>query len=137
MLNGVLSKNIIRLEPKYNITSLTVYFTEKELKKYRKSYFTYTESQRQEALNDPRIVHFTSTYLDNRPWVIDCNHPFSGKWNAYKEKSPWRELNLSKDNRSVKKKIARNMVMCLPKPIRIEFTGFIHAYIKPLKYLIK
>ena len=134
VLNGILSKKIIRLSPKYNLTSLTVYFTEDELKRYRKSFFTYPESQRQEALSDPRIVHFTSTYLDNRPWVTDCHHPFSKKWNEYKEKSPWCEHSVSRDNRSLKKKIARNLVMCLPRSIRIEVTGFIHAYVKPLKY---
>ena len=135
VLNGVLSSKIMRISPKYNITSLTVYFSEKELKRYRKSYYTHTEKERMEALEDPRIVHFTSTYLDNRPWIENCNHPFKDKWMEYKQLSPWCDKELAKDNRSKKKIVARKMAMKLPKFLRIELTGFIHAYIKPLKYI--
>lgn len=136
VLNGVLSSQLMSVDPKYNVTSLTVYFNEKELKKYRKSYHTYTDEERKAALSDPRIVHFTSTFLDNRPWVEDCSHPFKDKWNYYKSKSPWKDRELAKDNRSKKKRIARNIAMKLPKLFRIEITGFIHAYIKPLQYII-
>ena len=136
VLNGVLSSKIMRVNPKYNVTSLTVYFSEKELKRYRKSYYTHTEKERKEALEDPRIVHFTSTFLDNRPWVENCNHPFREKWEFYKKMSPWNDMALAKDNRSKKKIIAKNIAMKMPKSLRIETTGFIHAYIKPLKYIM-
>lgn len=135
VLNGVLSTKIMRVSPKYNITSLTVYFNEKELKRYRKSYYTHSEAERKEALSDPRIVHFTSTFLDNRPWVEECKHPFKDKWDYYKMESPWKNQEPSKDNRSKKKKAVRIIVMKLPKSLRIEITGFIHAYIKPLPYI--
>ncbi len=136
VINGVLSSEIMRLNPKYNVTSLTIYFNEKELKRYRKSFFTHSEEERKEALNDPRIIHFTSTYVDNRPWVEGCHHPFKDKWDYYKSKSPWSIYSLSKDKRSKMKKIARCLAMMIPKKLRIEVTGFIHAYIKPLKYII-
>ncbi len=135
VLNGVLSSQLLRLNPKFNITSLSVYFCEKDLKKYRKSYYTHTDEERNEALNDPRIVHFTSTYLDNRPWVENCNHPYRDKWDEYKAKSPWKDTGLAKDKRSKMKKIARTIALKMPKALRVELTGFVHAYIKPQPYL--
>ncbi len=135
VLNGILASSMLKLHPKYNITSLTVYFTEKELRRYRKSFHTHTEEERQEALKDARIVHFTSTYMDNRPWIENCNHPYKNKWEYYKSESPWCEKEPSADNRSRKKKIARNIAMKMPRFVRIETTGFVHAYIKPLKYI--
>lgn len=136
VLNGVLADQLMRIAPKFNITSLTIYFSEKELRKYRKSFYTHTEKERSEALSDPRIVHFTSTFLDNRPWVEHCHHPYRKKWDDYKEISPWRDVKSSKDNRSKMKKIARMLALKMPPAIRIETTGFVHAYIKPLRYLI-
>ena len=108
VLNGILSKDMMQLSPKYNMTSLLFYFSSNEVKKYRKSKINYSEEERQCALNDPRIIHFTSTYLDVRPWVEGCNHPYVERWRNYKEKSPWSNERIKEDTRSKKKKIARN-----------------------------
>lgn len=135
VLNGVLSKRLKVLSPKYNLTSLSVYFTSRELKIYRKSYFNYTEEERREALSDARIIHFTSIYLDNRPWVKGCSHPYVSMWYEYKEKSPWKDEALKTDNRPVMKQLAGKMAMGLPKKMRLMITGIMHAYVKPMKYI--
>lgn len=136
VLNGILAREMLRLSPKYNLTSLSFYFTNKELLKYRKSYINYTEEELTEALNDARIVHFTSTYLDVRPWVEGCRHPYTQKWRDYKEKTPWKSRALGKDSRNVAKRIVRKVVMIIPSKLRLGVTGFIHAYVKPLKYVL-
>ena len=89
-----------------------------------------------EALADARIIHFTSTYLDVRPWVEGCKHPYMNQWYEYMEKTPWKGYALQKDNRSIKKKIIRKILMCIPSLLRLILTGFIHAYVKPLKYVL-
>lgn len=136
VLNGILAKELIRLLPKYNLTSLSFYFTSQELLLYRKSYINYTEEERMDALDDARIIHFTSTYLDVRPWIKGCQHPYTQKWHEYKEKTPWKDQVLRKDNRNIFTKIVRKIFVFMPSPIRILLTGFIHAYIKPLKYVL-
>ena len=137
VLNGILGKEMVRLSPKYNLTSLSFYFTADELIIYRKSYINYTEKERQDALGDARIVHFTSTYLDVRPWVEGCRHPYAERWREFKDKTPWKGQPLRKDNRNLKKRIVRKLVMCLPSGLRLHVTGIMHAYVKPLKYMIK
>lgn len=135
VLNGILSREMLRISPKYNLTSLTVYFTAKELTIYRKSYVNYTEAERQDALRDARIIHFTSTYMDVRPWIKGCGHPYAGMWREYKEKTPWAKELLRKDSRKSSKKVASQCALILPRRIRIFMTGFLHAYVKPLRYL--
>ncbi len=136
VLNGIIAKELLRVSPKYNLTSLSVYFSAEELIQYRKSYVNYTEKERAEALNDARIVHFTSTYLDVRPWVEGCRHPYAESWLTYKDQTPWKDQPLRKDDRSRRKKFARKMVMLLPNKLRLRLTGFLHAYVKPLKYIL-
>lgn len=136
ILNGVLSMKLKRLSPKYNLTSLSVYFTAEELKIFRKSYIAYSEDERQKALADARIIHFTATYLDVRPWVENCQHPYADRWLRYKEMSLWADEPCMRDNRSAKMRLARKVVLLLPKYLRLQITGAIHAYIKPLKYVL-
>lgn len=137
VLNGILAKELLRLLPKYNLTSLSFYYTAKELRLYRKSYINYTEEERVESLKDARIIHFTSTYLDVRPWSGgECRHPYAHKWHEYKEKTPWKEQVFGNDNRSIIKKAVQKTAMLMPKKIRLLITGFVHAYIKPLKYIL-
>lgn len=136
ILNGILSKELVQLSPKYNLTSLAFYFTTDELIQYRKSCINYAEEERLDALKDARIVHFTSTYLDVRPWVEGCQHPYADRWLRYKEMSLWADESCMRDNRSAKKRLARKMILLLPKYLRLQITGFIHAYIKPLRYVL-
>lgn len=135
VLNGILSEDLIKLSPKYNITSLSIYFTSAELKRYRKSFINYSETERREALNDARIIHFTSTYVDNRPWMEACQHPYANRWIAYKAGTPWKDEPLRKEQRKRMNKIVRQVALKIPRVLRIELTGFIHAYIKPLRFL--
>lgn len=135
VLNGIGSGKMEIISPKYNLTSLSIYFDIKEVTKYRKPKFHYTEEERQEALKDARIVHFTSTFMDVRPWVEGSRHPYAKVWKEYKSKSMWSDTPMQKDNRSKKKILSRKLAMMLPHDMRLACTGFIHAYIKPLKYI--
>ena len=135
VLNGILAKRMLLVSPKYNLTSLSVYFTAEELVRYRKSSVNYTEQERCEALEDARVVHFTSTFLDVRPWMEGSKHPYAKEWCFYKGRSPWKDEPLRRDNRSGKKKAACRLMGILPRGLRLELAGFMHAYIKPLRYL--
>lgn len=137
VLNGIAARDMKIISPKYNLTSLSFYFSEEEVKIYRKPSYHYSQKELEEAIEDARIVHFTSSYIDVRPWVEGSCHPYAAKWNNIKNSSLWKEQSVSKDNRSIKKKIGRRCVMILPDKPRIFLTGFMHAYIKPLKYVRK
>lgn len=136
VLNGVLKDRICVLPPKYNLTSLSIYLSVEEVNKYRKPYRHYSNDELQASLDDPRIIHFTSTFLDSRPWVVDSHHPYCEEWLKYKRMSPWYEKDLIHDTSKMSKRMASYALRLLSPKIRYSIAGFLHAYIKPLKYAI-
>lgn len=136
VLNAIAATNMKVVSPKYNLTSLSFYFSPEEVLTYRKPHFHYSEGEMKEALEDARIIHFTSSFMDVRPWVKGSIHPYARQWEQLKNNSMWSDLPIGKDNRSVKKRMAAKLVMLLPVKVRLSVTGFLHAYIKPLKYVI-
>lgn len=136
VLNGIAANDMKIISPKYNLTSLSFYFSLDEVKRYRKPFFHYTEAELQEALSDARIIHFTSSFMDVRPWVEGSKHPYAHKWMEYKKRSLWCDKSPMHDNRSYKKKIARTLVLKLPRKMRLYLVGILHAYVKPLRYIV-
>lgn len=137
VLNGIAATNMKIISPKYNLTSLSIYFNTNEVRIYRKPYFHYMEEEMKEALEDVRVVHFTSTFVDVRPWIDGSSHPYANRWLKIKNSSMWKDQIIEKDNQNIKKRITRKCVMVLPIKIRLWVTGFLHAYVKPLKYVRK
>lgn len=137
VLNGIAATNMKIISPKYNLTSLSIYFNIDEVRIYRKPYFHYMEEEMKEALEDVRVVHFTSSYVDVRPWIEGSNHPYADRWMIIKNSSMWKNQLIKKDKQNIKKRIAKKCVKILPVKIRLWVTGFLHAYIKPLKYVRK
>lgn len=137
VLNGITAASMKSISPKYNLTSLSFYFSGDEVRIYRKPFFHYSDGELIEALKDARIVHFTSSFMDVRPWVEGSRHPYTDKWIQIKKSSMWRDQPLEKDTRSIKKRMARKCLMILPVKLRLPAAGFLHAYIKPLKYVLK
>lgn len=135
VLNGILAKKMKIIPLKYNVTSLSIYFDIDEITKYRKPFFHYNENERRESLDDARIIHFTSTYTDVRPWTRGSKHPYANEWIKIKNESLWNNYMLENDKRGIKKKICSSLVLLLPRNIRLFITGIMHAYVKPIRYV--
>lgn len=85
-----------------DLISVTIFhdFSYRELLVYRKTADEYyTEIQLREAVNNPSIVHFTTSFLSKRVWMIDCEHQYVDEWLMCKSISPWKENELWADNR--------------------------------------
>ncbi len=138
VLNGVLNGAFKILPPEYNLTTLKCAFDYRELKMYRKSNVMYKEDEYCNAKNRPVIIHFTNSFMVDRPWMIDSNmlHPFSKLWMSYKEKSLWKDKPLYRKKRGTRGMI-ESILHRLPRKIVILVMGFIFCYIKPLKYQIR
>ncbi|MBD5523911.1 MAG: glycosyltransferase family 8 protein [Lachnospiraceae bacterium] len=137
VLNGIAATDMKIISPKYNLTSLSIYFSPNEVQVYRKPCFHYSKEEIKEAMEDVRVVHFTSSFVDVRPWIEGSLHPYASRWKMIKNSSMWKNQPSAKDNQNIKKRIARRLAMILPIKIRLHVTGFLHAYIKPLKYVRK
>ena len=132
VINGTISNKIKILDFRYNCYTAAFDFSYKELLKYRKPSEFYSETEVVEAVKNPAIVHFTTSFLSLRPWVEGCKHPYVGEWLRYKAMSPWADVPIRKDNRSGKKKLAVKIFNALPRGLAVGIAGILHARVVPM-----
>lgn len=134
-LNAVLSQNTFCFEPKFNSITIFYDFNYQEMIQYRKPPEFYCEQQIQEAIENPTIIHFTTSFMSTRPWYVGCEHRYVQKWLTYKEKSPWFDTPLWQQNPpSGAKGLYICMVKRMPRKMAIGVSGILQAYGRPLLY---
>lgn len=132
VINGTYSKFIRQLSLENNCYTALFDFSYSDLIKFRKPSVYYSESDVNNALADPAIVHFTSSFLSLRPWVEGCQHPYADKWLEYKALSLWADEPLKKDGRSFKKKASLRIYKLLPSSMAVAVAGFLHSKVIPM-----
>ena len=135
-LNGVLGpKNqIYELPAKYNAQRIFFDFTYEQLMKLRKPEYHLTKDEYLEAIDNPVIVHFTSTFITGtRPWFKKDNHKFTKEYLYYKSISEWKDEPLRKDDRKLRKKIMTIICRFTPKFIMIPIMSYLHSTWYPKK----
>jgi len=132
-LNAVLSDDTYCFEPCFNSVSIYFDFSYDELLVYRKPPGFYKRSLINKAVTEPYIVHFTTSFLSKRPWIIGCQHKYVDVWLMYKSMSPWKDTPLWKDNTGIMKRIVVKILKKLPRGVMIRLAGFAQAYGRPWK----
>ena len=137
-LNAVLSKETYCFEPRFNSVTIFYDFTYKEMMTYRKPPKFYKEKDIKKAVEEPVLIHFTTSFLSRRPWIEGCEHIYVDKWMKYKEMTPWNNKELWKYK---KKKgisgIYTSLIEKMPRSVAIWFSGILQAYGRPLLLKIK
>lgn len=125
LLNELVKGKFKIIEPRFN--AITSYFemNYEELLRYRKPVNFYSKKVIEDAVSRPVIVHFTSTFLENRPWQKGSKHLFKKQWIDYCDKY---EIQWKSKTTNKKLKIVFN---ALPKGIAIYIFGILQAYIRP------
>lgn len=137
VINGTISNEFKLVSPKYNLTALAYDFTYKEMQIYRKPSFGYSEDEWEEAKNDPRIIHFTTSFLSIRPWYEGSMHPYAGSWKEVHDRTPWKNCtHREMKNRASRDRRERAYHM-FPRSISVRMAGFLHAYVKPIVYALR
>lgn len=132
-LNAVLSHDTYCFEPRFNSVTIFYDFSYKEMMIYRRPPKFYTEEQVKEAIENPSIIHFTTSFKSLRVWMKGCKHRYANEWMKYKNMSPWRDNELWNDNRPIWKKGCLKIYRCLPDWLTIRFAGVLQVYGRPLK----
>lgn len=112
-------------------------FTYKEMLTYRKPPKFYTEGEVNEAVVNPSIIHFTTSFLSKRAWMKGCEHRYVGEWLKYKGMSPWRDEPLWEDNRPQWKQTGAKVIMKMPKGLAIRLARLMQAYGRPWMNRVK
>jgi len=131
-LNHVLSHDTYCFEPKFNSVTIFYDFNYKEMLIYRKPPEFYTEEQIREAVENPSIIHFTTSFLSKRAWTKGCSHRYVDEWLKYKKMSPWDREALWDDNRPKWKQAGMEVIRKLPRWLMIRLAGLMQAYGRPV-----
>lgn len=143
-LNAVLSHDTYCFEPRFNSVTIFYDFTYKEMLVYRRPPMTYTEGQRfytevqvKEAVENPSIIHFTTSFKSKRAWMKGCRHRYVGEWLRYKKMSPWKDTELCEDNRPQWKQKALKIYISLPSWLSVRIAGVMQVYGRPVMNKMK
>ena len=131
-LNAILSHDTYCFEPRFNSVTIFYDFSYKEMLVYRKPPMYYSEEKIREAVENPVIVHFTTSFLSRRPWVKECTHRYAGEWMKYKRMSPWKNVELY-DARSGWTNKGMKVYKSLPKCVAVRLAGIMQAYGRPIR----
>lgn len=134
VINGTISNSLKLVSPRYNLTALAYDFTYEEMQVYRKPEFGYSKEVWEEAIKNPAVVHFTTSFLSVRPWFKGSKHPYAAEWKKIHGQTPWKENDYRVLTSRKKRDIKESIYRALPPQFAIYIVGFLHAYIKPIMY---
>jgi len=135
-LNAVLCHEVYCFEPKFNSVSIFFDFTYEDMLIYRKPPDFYNKDEVMEAVNNPVIIHFTTSFLSKRPWIDGCEHRYKHLWYRYKQISPWRESANYADKSSKLLRCYLKLFDILPQKVALRVSAILQAYLRPYKFKI-
>ncbi len=130
ILNGIFSGKIGYLQPQYNVMTIDAVHTYEQIQMLRKPTCFYSKEEMTNAVNDPKIIHYTTNMLVIRPWFRDSDHPFKKEFEKYMKMSTQGNLALKKMKLGNTAKIIK-IIHVFPDKIAYRILGFIHAELKP------
>ena len=136
-LNAILSRDTYCFAPKFNSVTIFYDFTYKEMLRYRKPPKFYSEKQVLEAIEHPVIIHFTTSFLSERPWIEGCQHRYVSEWMRYKAMSPWKDTPLWPPKKGGAKTAYKNLMQHLPRSWMIGISSLLQVYGRPFYYSLK
>jgi len=113
ILNELGKGRIKVIPPKYNVLAeiFEINDVDKLKRRYKYNNF-YTQSEINEAINKPTIVHFTH-FLYGKPLMKGCRHPFTNLFLKHLDEDSIK-YNLSKNNLGYKIKVRRFILHYFP-----------------------
>lgn len=136
VINGTISNRFLLIDPRYNLTSLAYDFTYKEMQIYRKPQFGYSEEEWNNAVSHPVVIHFTTSFLSIRPWFDGSKHPYAPQWKEIHDRTPWVGCKMRSLKERKKRDRKENIYRKLPRGLAVRIAGFLHAYVKPIVYML-
>lgn len=131
ILDVVFQGNVKIMDPRFNLISSYYEFSYSELKKYRHMVNFYSSSEIKEAQNNPVIIHFTSDFLNYRPWFMGSQHPYTQKWRKIEKKIWGNNLLISSNSKMGK------LFRILPRKLSLQIFGQLQGYVRPWLYYLK
>ena len=130
LLNGIFNQEIGYLPPKYDVMTIDVVHTYREIQLLRRPTNFYNEIEMREAIKDLRIIHYTTNMLVIRPWFKNSDHPLKAEFDKYMKMSPWKKHEKKEMKFGSAAKIIK-IIQILPNELSYRILGWIHSSLKP------
>ena len=137
ILNGIFKRQIGIVDPKYNVMTIGIVHTYEEIDILRKPTNFYMKCELENAINNPKIIHYTTNMRIVRPWFKNTNHPFAENFRKYMQISPWKNMELTEMYFTSKEAKIIGIIMKLPNRLAYAILGLMHSKIKPLAIRIR
>ncbi|MCM1186100.1 MAG: glycosyltransferase family 8 protein [Lachnoclostridium sp.] len=135
-LNAILSHDTYCFEPRFNSVTIFYDFNFEEMMAYRRPPRFYSEEEVRKAVEEPNIVHFTSSFLSKRPWVKGCRHRYMEEWMKYRQMTAWKDEELREENICEWKKVITKILMKLPSNIMLRIVSIPQIYLRPFWFKV-
>lgn len=135
VINGTISNRFRIITPRYNLITSAYDFTYKELL-YRRPNPWYSEEEWSNAVSNPAVIHFTTSFMSIRPWYEGSQHPYAAYWKQVHERSPWAEIPYREMKGQRKRDRKASLFRKFPRRLAVRVAGFLHAYVKPIIYVL-
>lgn len=133
ILNRVFENNIMVVSAQFNVLDIYFSMSYHDMMEYRKAVHFYDEYEINNCLTSPNIVHFTSSFLQNRPWIEGSTHPLSKYWLTLYKESTGDSMTLLKPKATVLILIKK----ITPKFFSSMVLSFFQASVRPVIWKIK
>ncbi len=137
VINGTVSNRFKLIDPRYNLTALAYDFTYEEMQIYRKPQFGYDKETWEQAIKKPVTIHFTTSFLSIRPWFSGSKHPYAKLWEEIHGRTPWKDMPYREMKNREKRDKHEDLYRKVPRWLAVRVAGFLHAYVKPIVYVLK
>ena len=75
--------------------TIDIVHTYEEIDILRKPTNFYLMCEVENAINNPKFIHYTTNMRIVRPWFKNTNHPFAENFRKYMQISPWKNMELT------------------------------------------
>ncbi len=127
VLNGIFHKKIGILSPKFNVMTIEISRKYKDIIVLRKPSNFYSETEIEEAIKKPYIIHYTTNLDIVRPWFSNSNHPFLNDFLEYYNMSPWKDREFKPYKFNSKQDKIVSIVQKIPFVISKHILGLIYT----------
>lgn len=116
IINAICYRNILIIEPKYNLLWSMMACKPKEMMRLNNIVHYYSEQEIKEAIKNPIIIHFSNS-IYGRPWQKGCNHKYRKVYMKYRNISPWKDEPLESKKINGFRKFRNLLYVCLPSKL--------------------
>ena len=132
VITHTLSERFFLLPPRFNVMTLELVLSYKELCFFRQPIHYYTEDEIKQAIRNPVITHTTNFfYVRKRIFEKNSDHPMRRAYEKYRAMTPWKNDPPMDAHYSLKHDLIKNIWHWMPRHTALVIGRFVRNEVRP------